>query len=54
MGHVGIADGLAELADAVAEGFGDFRETFGPEHDQGDGGDEQQVHGILDAHCPPA
>jgi hypothetical protein len=49
-----LADGVAELADAVAERFGDFGEAFGAEHDERNGGDEQQVYGILDTHRPQA
>ena len=44
------ADRLTELADPVAQCFGQFGQAFGAQHDQGDDGDEQQVDRILDAH----
>ena len=45
-----LGDGLAELAQTVAEGAGDFGQTFGPQDEQGDDADEDDVNGILDAH----
>jgi len=44
-----VAQGIAELAHALAEGAGQVRQTPGTEHDQRDKREEQQMYGALDA-----
>jgi hypothetical protein len=45
-----LVDGLAELADPVAESARKFRQALGAEHEQRHDSDEQQMNRILDAH----
>ncbi len=47
-------DRLAELADPLTEGAGEFGQALGAQHDERDRADEQQMHGVLDAHDPQA
>ncbi len=47
-------DRLAELADSVAERFGQLGQALGAEHDERDDADEQDVNGIVDAHITQA
>src|SRR4051812_41942543 len=49
------ADGVLELAQALAERLAGLWQPLGPQHDQRDRQDEDQFHGAdAEGHCDPS